>query len=245
MGSGALNISTLGDLRVKIFADGANADAIRELAQNPLIKGFTTNPSMMRAARISDYPEFACTLLVAIGNRPVSFEVVSDEQPEMERQARTISLWGKNVFVKIPVTNTRAESTAGLVRKLTGDGIKVNVTAVMTLRQVTEARDAIGTSVSAYISLFAGRIADTGVDPVPLVRRAVELLAGHPNIELIWASPRELLNIFQADAAGCHVITATPELLLKLPLVGKSLDEFSLETVKMFHRDATAANLSL
>jgi transaldolase len=245
MGIGALKISALDDLRVKIFADGANAETIRELAQNPLIKGFTTNPSMMRAAGICNYLEFAHTILKAIGDRPVSFEVVSDELPEMERQARIISLWGRSVYVKIPVTNTRAESTASIVRKLAGDGIKLNVTAVMTLGQVSDARDAIGTSVAAYISLFAGRIADTGVDPVPLVRQAVEMLSGHPNIELIWASPRELLNIFQADAAGCHVITATPELLLRLPLVGKSLDEFSLETVKMFHRDATAANLSL
>ncbi len=235
----------LRDLRIKIFADGADAASMIALCENPLIEGFTTNPTMMRADGVRYYESFARTVLDKIGKRPISFEVFGDDEIEMERQARKIAAWPGNVYVKIPVTNTKAESTGKLVRRLAGDGIRVNVTAMMTLEQVAGVRDAVGNSVPAYASLFAGRIADTGRDPVPLVRQAVDVLRDFPNIELIWASPRELLNVFHAEGAGCHVITLTKELIAKLPLLGKSLDEFSLETVKMFYRDAADANLAL
>ncbi|HSP45438.1 MAG TPA: transaldolase [Chthoniobacterales bacterium] len=238
-------MKTLESLSVKIFADGADLPRMAELASHPLVKGFTTNPTMMRAAGVHDYESFARRVLETVGGRPVSFEVFSDEIGEMHRQARKIAAWGSNVYVKIPITNTRGEGTEDLVRRLTGEGIKLNLTALMTLPQVASAQQALGDSIPAYISIFAGRIADTGVDPVPMVREAVAMLAGQPNIELIWASPRELLNIFHADSAGCHIITATPELLQKMALVGKNLDEFSLDTVKMFHRDAAAAGLAL
>ncbi len=232
-------------LRIKLFADGADADAMIGLCANPLIKGFTTNPTMMRNDGVKDYERFARSVLEKIGERPISFEVLSDDEHEMERQARKIASWPGNVYVKIPVTDTHGKSTADLVRRLAGDGIRVNVTALMTLEQVATVRDALGTAVPGYASFFAGRIADTGRDPVPLVREAVGLLEGSSNIELIWASPRELLNIFHAEAAGCHIITLTRELIAKLALVGKSLDEFSLETVQMFYRDATASGLAL
>ncbi len=245
MGNGDANtVTALERLRIKIFADGADLATMLELSANPLIKGFTTNPTMMRAAGVTDYEAFAQAVLEKIRDRPISFEVFSDESDEMERQARTIASWGSNVYVKIPVSNTKGESTQKLVQRLAGEGIKLNVTALMTLPQVARVREAL-TGAPAYISVFAGRIADTGVDPVPIVSKAVAMLADRPNIELIWASPRELLNIFHADAAGCHIITATPDLLRKLPLVGKSLDEFSLDTVKMFYRDAAAAGLTL
>ncbi len=241
--SGATDL--LESLRVKIFADGADLTAIRELCANPVVKGFTTNPTMMRGAGVTDYERFARSALEAIGKRPISFEVFSDDEREMERQARKIASWGENVYVKIPVTNTLGASTGRLIQRLAGDRIKVNVTALMTASQVRHVRDALGPFAPAYISLFAGRVADTGTDPVPIVREAVALLEAHDNIELIWASPRELLNIFHAESAGCHIITITADLLGKLPLIGKSLDEFSLDTVRMFHRDAAAANLSL
>ncbi len=242
MGVRFLNLQ---QLRLKIFADGADAATMIGLCENPLIKGFTTNPTMMRVDGVRDYETFARNVLEKIGNRPISFEVFGDDEIEMERQARKIASWPGNVYVKIPVTNTKGESTANLVRRLAGNGIQVNVTAMMTLEQVAIVRDALDASAPAFASIFAGRIADTGRDPVPLVREAVELLKGSPNIELIWASPREILNIFHAEAAGCHVITLTKELIAKLQLVGKSLDDLSLETVKMFYRDAAAANLSL
>jgi transaldolase len=232
-------------LRVKIFADGADAASMLELARRPYVAGFTTNPTLMRKARVADYRAFAREVLQAVPDRPISFEVLADELPEMERQAREIASWGPNVFVKVPVTNTRRETTSPLVRRLAGDGIQVNVTAVFTLEQVRAVADDLAGGPASYVSVFAGRIADTGRDPVPLMAEAVRILAPHPREELIWASPRELLNVFQADAIGCHVITATPDVLAKLALVGKDLADFSLETVKMFADDARQADYSL
>lgn len=232
-------------LRVKIFADGADKAGMLELAALPWIAGFTTNPTLMRKAGVRDYRAFAKEILVAIPDRPISFEVFSDELADMERQAREIASWGDNVYVKIPVTNTRGEWTDDLVRRLAGDGIKLNVTALTTLAQVRRVADALAASQSSYISLFAGRVADTGRDPVPLMTAAVELLRPYPSLELIWASPREVLNVYQADQVGCHIITVTPDLLKKLPLCGKDLDAYSLETVQQFHADAVAAGYSL
>jgi transaldolase len=213
--------------------------------QNPLIRGFTSNPTLMRKAGIMDYEAFAKDILRAVPDRPISFEVFADEFDEMERQALKISRWGDNVYTKIPVTNTRRESSLDLICRLARSGAKLNVTALMTLDQVRDVGAALADGPSAYVSVFAGRIADTGRDPVPLMAAAVELLRPYPNLELIWASPRELLNIFQADSVGCHIITATNDLLQKLTLVGKDLDDYSLETVQMFHRDATQAGFTL
>lgn len=233
------------NLRVKIFADGAELESMRALYRHPLVRGFTTNPTLMRKAGVADYRTFAHSVLEAIPDRPVSFEVFADEFEEMERQAREIGTWGHNVYVKIPITNTKRESALELIRCLVGDGIKINVTAVMTLEQVEAVSEVVRGGVPSCVSVFAGRIADTGRDPVPLMATAVDLLRDSPSAELIWASPRELLNVFQADAIGCHIITVTPELLQKLDLVGKDLDEFSLETVKMFFRDGKAAGYTL
>ena len=238
-------MTSVAALRVKLFADGADKAGMLEMYRNPMIKGFTTNPTLMRKAGISDYRAFAREILCAISDRPISFEVFSDEFDEMERQAREIAPWGENVYVKIPVTNTRGESSQAVIRSLTREGIKVNVTALLTLDQVREVSDALAGGAPACVSVFAGRVADTGRDPVPLMAAAVELLRPHPDIELIWASPRELLNIFQADAVGCHIITATNDILGKLPLVGKDLQEYSLDTVKMFRGDAVKAGFTL
>jgi len=238
-------MTSVAALRVKLFADGADKAGMLEMYRNPMIKGFTTNPTLMRKAGISDYRAFAREILCAISDRPISFEVFSDEFDEMERQAREIAPWGENVYVKIPVTNTRGESSQAVIRSLTREGIKVNVTALLTLDQVREVSDALAGGAPACVSVFAGRVADTGRDPVPLMAAAVELLRPHPDIELIWASPRELLNIFQADAVGCHIITATNDILGKLPLVGKDLQEYSLDTVKMFRGDAVKAGFAL
>ena len=216
-----------------------------EMYKNPLIRGFTTNPTLLRKAGVSDYQTFALDILKAIPDRPISFEVFSDEFPEMEDQARKISSWGPNVYVKIPVTNTRRESSLPLIRNLARSGIKVNVTAMMTLDQVRDVAQALADGPPANVSIFAGRIADTGRDPVPLMAAAVELIRPYPNIELIWASPRELLNIFQADAIGCHIITVTNDILKKLTLVGKDLHDYSLETVQMFRDDALKAGYTL
>ena len=235
----------MASLRVKLFADSADKKALAGLSANPLIRGFTTNPSLMRKAGISDYAQFAREIVSTIPDRPISFEVIGDEFVEMERQAYEIAGWGTQVYVKIPVTNTRGESACVLVKKLCRAGIKVNVTALLTLRQVREVRDALGDGPPSCISVFAGRIADTGRDPVPVMAEAVELLRAHRQIELIWASPRELLNVFQADAVGCHIITATSEILNKLSLVGKDLDAHSLDTVKMFYEDARASGFSV
>jgi transaldolase len=228
-----------------MFADGADKLGMLEMYRNPLIKGFTTNPTLMRKAGVADYREFALDILRAIPDRPISLEVFSDDFDEMERQAREIARWGDNVYVKIPVTNTLGESSERVIRTLTRAGVKVNVTALLTLDQVREVRATLAGGAPACISVFAGRVADTGRDPVPLMAAAVELLRPYPNIELIWASPRELLNIFQADAVGCHIITATNDILAKLRLVGKGLQESSLDTVKMFHDDALKAGFSL
>jgi len=233
------------DLKVKLFADGADKKAMLDLYRNPLIQGFTTNPTLMRKAGISDYEAFARRVLAAVPDRPISFEVFADEFAEMERQARSIATWGKHVSVKIPITNTRQESSVPLVRKLSRDGVALNVTAMFTLDQVQEVVDAVQGGAPCYVSVFAGRVADTGVDPVPLMAEAVARLQAAPNTQLIWASPRELLNIFQADAIGCHVITVTNDILKKLSLVGKSLTAYSLETVKMFHDDGKAAGYVL
>src|ERR1700724_1550660 len=229
------------DLKVKLFADGAERAGILEMYQNPLIRGFTTNPTLMRKAGISDYEVFAKDILSAVPDRPISFEVFADEFDEMERQALKISCWGDHVYTKIPVTNTRRESSLALIGRLARKGAKLNVTALMTLDQVRDVGAALADGPSAYVSVFAGRIADTGRDPVPLMAAAVERLREAPNTELIWASPRELLNIFQADDIGCHVITVTNDILKKLSLVGKDLDDYSLETVKMFYDDGQAA----
>jgi transaldolase len=232
-------------LKVKIFADGADRAAMLSMNAQPFIKGLTTNPTLMRKAGIADYRAFARDILEHIRDKPVSFEVISDEFAEMERQAQEIAGWGDNVYVKIPVTNTRGEPGYELVRRLASRGVKVNVTAILTLPQIREVAAALNPEVACYVSVLAGRIADTGVDPVPLMAAAVHMLAPIPAAELIWGSPRELLNIFQADSIGCHIITVTSELLRKLPLVGRSLEELSLETVRMFYDDATAAGYSL
>lgn len=235
----------LSEPKVKIFADGADKAGMLEMYRDPLIKGFTTNPTLMRKAGVSRYETFALDVLQAIPDRPISFEVFSDEFDEMERQARKITSWGTNVYVKIPVTNTRKESSLDLIQTLAGAGIKVNVTAMMTLDQVRDVCGALAYGPPAFVSVFAGRIADTGRDPVPLMAAAVELVRPYPNVELLWASPRELLNIFQADSIGCHIITATNDILDKLRLVGKDLHEYSLETVKMFRDDAIKAGYTL
>ncbi len=232
------------ELNVKIFADGADKNGILEMYKKPYIKGFTTNLTLMRKAGVTNYRAFAKEILQEIPDLPISFEVFSDEFVEMERQAFEIARWGKNVYVKIPITNTRREPSTVLVRRLAHAGVKLNVTALMTLEQVRTISECLSVGSSSFISVFAGRVADTGIDPVPHMAAAVELLRPYPNIELIWASPRELLNIFQADAIGCHIITVTNDILKKIPLIGKDLDNFSLDTVKMFYEDARAAGYS-
>ncbi len=232
-------------LKVKLFADGADLAGMREMARLPHIKGFTTNPTLMRKAGVSDYRAFAREVLQAIPDRPISFEVFSDEFEEMERQAREIASWGANVYVKIPVTNTRAEPSYALVRRLSHDGLQLNVTALLTLEQVRAVAEALRGGAPSCVSVFAGRIADTGRDPAPIMAEAVRVLQGDPRQELIWASPRELLNVFQADAVGCHIITATNDILKKLSLVGRDLADYSLDTVRMFHDDGRAAGYRL
>jgi transaldolase len=236
---------SVSQLKVKIFADGADRAGMLEMARKPWVAGLTTNPTLMRKAGISDYRAFARDVLRAITDKPISFEVFSDDFAEMERQANEIASWGENVYVKIPVTNTRGESCCPLVARLARAGVKQNVTALMTLQQVREVSEALGDGPASNVSVFAGRIADTGRDPLPLMTEAVRVLADFPRQELIWASPRELLNVFQADAIGCHIITVTNDVLKKLSLVGKDLDDYSLETVKMFRDDAVAAGFSL
>lgn len=235
----------LKDLRVKLFADGADLGVISHLAANPLIKGFTTNPTLMRKAGVPDYRAFAREALRLVPDRPISFEVFSDEFDEMERQAFEIASWGNNVYVKIPVTTTRGEFSGPLIRRLTAAGVHVNVTALLTSRQVGEVADCLSPGTGSCVSLFAGRIADTGRDPIPIVAESLAKLEACPKAELIWASPRELLNIFQADWVGCHIITATADVLAKLALVGKDLDQYSLETVGMFRQDAVTAGYTI
>jgi transaldolase len=238
-------MKTLSDLRIKLFADGADKAGMLEMYVKPYIKGFTTNPTLMRKAGISDYAVFAKDLLRAIPDRPISFEVFSDDFEEMRREALLIAAWGANVYVKIPVTNTERQPSTALIRELAKQGVRLNVTALMTLDQVREVSEAIGRHAPACISVFAGRIADTGRDPVPMMKAAVDLMKPLGNQELIWASPRELLNIFHADSIGCHIITVTNDILKKLEIVGKDLREYSLETVKMFREDAVKAGFKL
>jgi transaldolase len=232
-------------LRVKIFADGADKSDILRLYKNPEIKGFTTNPTLMRKAGITDYEAFAKDILLSIQDRPISFEVFSDDMVEMERQALKIAAWGPNVYVKIPVTNTLGEPTYALQHRLARQKVQLNVTALMTLEQVRRVSEALEDHAPSNISVFAGRIADTGIDPVPLMAEAVSIMHPFPSQQLIWASPRELLNIFHADSVGCHIITVTADVLKKLSLVGKDLDQYSLETVKMFRDDAVSAGFTL
>lgn len=238
-------MSRVDDLTIKIFADGADLDGIIALSANPLIKGFTTNPTLMRKAGIIGYEAFGREVLATIPNRPVSLEVFADEFDEMERQALEIASWGANVNVKIPITNTRGESSCPLIGRLSRGGVVVNVTAILSLDQVRDVAAALSPSTPAIVSVFAGRVADTGVDPVPHMIQALDILATRPRAELLWASPRELLNIFQADEIGCHIITVTHDVLGKLALVGKDLELYSRETVQMFFRDAVAAGYSI
>ena len=236
---------TVNDLKIKLFADGAEKKSMMELYRNPMIQGFTTNPTLMRKAGIQDYEAFGRDILASIPDRSISLEVFADDFAEMERQGRLIASWGPNVYVKIPVTNTKSEQALDLIHRLSHAGICLNITALMTLGQVRDVASALAGGAPSYVSVFAGRIADTGRDPVPLMAAAVEMVAIHPGMELIWASPRELLNIFQADSIGCHIITATPDILAKLSIVGKDLLDYSLDTVKMFHTDATKSGFSV
>jgi transaldolase len=233
------------ELKVKIFADGADKIAMLEMYEKPFIKGLTTNPTLMNRAGITDYRAFCKDILTSIKDKPLSFEVFSDDFIEMERQALEIASWGDNVYVKIPITNTKQETCYALVEKLAYQRVKLNVTALMTLDQIRNVAASLAPHIPSYVSVFAGRIADTGYDPVPLMTNAVEILKVAPAAELIWASPRELLNIFQADEIGCHVITVTNDILKKLSLVGYDLNEYSLDTVKMFYADALAAGFKL
>ena len=237
--------TTVQQLKIKLFADGADARGIAEVAKDPLIKGFTTNPTLMRKAGVTDYERFAKEVLGIIGDRPISFEVFADDFAEMERQARLIATWGSNVYVKIPVTNTKRESAVPLVERLAERGVRLNVTALMTTKQVREVATALKDGPESNISVFAGRIADTGRDPIPAMQEALDAMKIAPKAELIWASPRELLNIFQADSIGCHIITATNDILAKLKLVGKDLDDYSLDTVQMFFKDGQASGFKL
>ncbi len=235
----------LHELNIKIFADGADKLSMVELAKNPLIKGFTTNPTLMRKAGVTDYAAFAKDVLSEIKTKPVSFEVFSDDFKEMERQARIIASWAPNVYVKIPVMNTKNESAAPLIKKLAGQGVKINVTAILTLPQVKEVARALSPNIPAIVSVFAGRVADTGIDPIPLMQESKEILKPYPKYELLWASPRELFNIYQAEFAGADIITVTPEILKKGEMVGTDHHELSLQTVKMFYDDGQKVGYTL
>jgi transaldolase len=232
-------------LQIKVFADGADLQGMLALAKDPLIAGFTTNPTLMRRSGVIDYATFAKEVLGEVTDHPISFEVVADEFEEMRRQARLIASWGDNVFVKIPVTNTRGESSADLIRELSLEGLKLNVTAILSLRQVGTVVRALAESTAAVVSVFAGRIADTGRDPVPLMMAALDLLTDVPQAELLWASPREVLNVVQADGIGCHIITVTHDLLKKLGGLGRNLEDVSRDTVVMFSDDARESRLTL
>ena len=238
-------MTAINDLKVKLFADGADRDGMLEMYQKPYIQGFTTNPTLMKKVGISDYEAFAHDILQAIPDRPISFEVFADDFDEMERQALKIRTWGENVYVKIPVSNTRQQMSYDLIGKLADAGVHLNITAILTLEQVNAVADAVKNGPASVVSVFAGRIADTGVDPVPLMSKALEILEVAPQAELLWASPREVLNIYQADAIGCHIITATNDIIRKLSLSGKDLAQYSLETVQMFYDDASRAGYQL
>ena len=229
------------EIKVKLFADGADLAGIKEMASNPAIKGFTTNPTLMRKAGLADYKAFALQALQVVAGRPISFEVFADDFGEMESQAHEIASWGKGIYVKIPITNTKGEFCGPLVERLSRAGVQVNVTALMTVDQVRRVTERLAPDTPAIISVFAGRVADTGRDPMPIMAEAVKVMKARPKAELIWASPRELLNIIQAAQVGCHIITATNDILKKLSLLGKDLDAYSLETVEMFYKDAKAA----
>ena len=238
-------MSMLDELKIKIYADGADLSSMIELSKNPLIKGFTTNPTLMRMAGVDEYESFAGEVLKEIKDRPVSFEVFSDELDGMEAQALEIASWGDNVNVKIPISNTEGKSTVPLIEKLADSGVQLNITAIMTLEQVEAVAEVLNDKVTSIVSVFAGRIADTGIDPVPVMKDAAEILKNNTNADLLWASPREILNIFHADQCGCGIITVTPDVLGKLKGIGKDLNQFSLETVQMFYNDAKAAGYSI
>jgi transaldolase len=239
------DVSPGSGLRIKVFADGADLEGILELAADPVVRGFTTNPTLMRKAGIEDYEGFARKVLEHVADRPISFEVCADEFDEMRRQAHRLSSWGENVYVKIPVTNTAGISSRSLIADLTADGLHLNITGILSLPQVREVAESLSESSGAVVSVFAGRVADTGRDPVPLMATAVEILRPHPNLELLWASPREVLNVCQAESVGCHIITVTHDILRKLEGLGRGLDEVSLDTVRMFYRDAVDAGYLL
>jgi transaldolase len=232
-------------MKVKVFADGADTEGILRLAGDPSIAGFTTNPTLMRQSGITEYEGFARKILDHIVDRPVSFEVFSDEFDEMARQSRRIASWGPNAVVKIPITNTRGESSAPLVAELSREGLHLNVTALMAAVQVESIAESLGSGPGGIVSVFAGRVADTGRDPIPIMKDCLSILQPYPQLELLWASPREILNVYQADAIGCHIITVTHDLLAKLSLFGKNLIDYSLETVKMFHGDASKSGYLL
>jgi transaldolase len=234
-----------GGLRIKLFMDGADIEAMRRAYAAGDVQGFTTNPTLMRKAGIADYERFARAAIAAIPDLPLSFEVFSDDLDRMADEARVIASWGGRTYVKVPITNTRGVSCAPLLAKLSAEGLSLNVTAITTLEQVRTAARSLNPDVPSIVSVFAGRIADTGVDPVPIITQAVRELSELPEAELLWASPRELLNLFQADQCGCHILTATSDVLAKLHLVGKDLDEYSLETVRMFHDDARNAGYEI
>ena len=233
------------ELKVKLFADGADKDGMLEMYNNPIISGFTTNPTLMKAAGVTDYKSFAIEILSYINDKPVSLEVFSDEFEEMEKQALEISSWASNVNVKIPITNTKSQSSVELINTLSAKGVSINVTAMMTVDQVKSVLPGLSKGSGGYVSVFAGRIADAGQDPLPIMSEVVDILHNHTNVELIWASPRELYNVVQADSIGCQIITATNNILKKLPILGKDLTQFSLETVKMFYNDANQAGYNL
>ena len=238
-------INSLQDMKVNLFADGADLQTMIEMAKKPFIKGLTTNPTLMRKAGINDYKLFAKEVITAIQNKPISFEVFSDEADEMISQGLEIASWGKNVNVKIPITNSAGQSTKSVIKELSAEGVAINVTALLTTDQVKIVVDSVDESSNVFISVFAGRIADTGRDPIPLMKEALEIMNEKPKAKLIWASPRELLNVIQANDIGCHIITATSDILKKLELIGKDLSEYSLDTVRMFHDDALASGYKI
>lgn len=231
--------------KIKLFADGAVLAEMKEAYRGGLVKGFTTNPTLMKKAGVTNYNEFAKEVLAEITDMPISFEVFSDDFENMEREARIINSWGENVFIKIPITNTKGESSIPLIKKLVADGLKLNVTAVMSIEQVKAVTEVLSPGVPAIVSVFAGRIADTGRDPMPIMRECIEILKKNPKAELLWASPREVLNVFQAEECGCHIITILPDLLKKLSCEGKDLEDFSLETVQMFYNDAVSLGFKI
>tara|TARA_Y100000591_G_C21805671_1_gene684714 strand:+ start:821 stop:1537 length:717 start_codon:yes stop_codon:yes gene_type:complete len=238
-------MTQLSKLEIKIFADGADIQEMLKLSENSLIKGFTTNPSLMKSAGVKDYKNFAEEILSKIKNKPISFEVFSDELDEIERQAEEISKWGKNVYVKIPITNTKNQSTSEIIYRLSNKGISCNITAIFTLNQVKQVLEVLNKNTPNIISIFAGRIADTGIDPSEIMRQSVEIAKSNTNSEILWASTREVLNIFQAENLGCHIITVPHDLLKKLKNINKDLNKYSLETVSSFYKDAVKAGFKI